>query len=178
MTNQRKYYLLASTLVLSSLLGGCLAPPPMPATSAQQVAASNSARSLAMKLAKQGVEIIVLGDTVRIILYTDHCLEVNTPTILESCQPVLNNIVAYLQAYNNPAITISAYTDDLLSASEAQFITQNQATSIMTYLWVHGIPYETMQAKGYGSEDNIASNFTSRGSGFNRRVEIRFRTFS
>lgn len=132
----------------------------------------DSRKNFAEKLNAQGVQVIILGDTLRAIVYSDNCFEQGTAEILTSCQPILNDLSALLKTYGNTSIKVSAYTDNVREQVSAKFLSTAQAQSLGAYLWTHGIPFRQITTIGYGRLDPIASNGNVLGSAMNRRVEI------
>lgn len=132
-------------------------------------------RSFMDTLAKQGVQVIAQGDSVRIIIPADRFFYPGLPTLNPQGYPTLDYIAGLLKEYGRTPIQISGYTDTVASAKQAQIFSQQRADSILGYLWVHGIEYHHMKAVGYGDKHPIANNDTVRGSAFNRRIEITLR---
>jgi outer membrane protein OmpA-like peptidoglycan-associated protein len=123
-------------------------------------------------LISPGMQIVQLGNRVNIYISSDRCFEAGTSNIKENYQPNLDNLVAVLKSYGSTPMTISAYTDNVLPARQAQLLSRAQADSLISYLWAHGIPYQQLYAVGKGQECPIAQNDTVTGSAMNRRIEI------
>jgi outer membrane protein OmpA-like peptidoglycan-associated protein len=155
---------LLTVSIIAFALAGCtslnLSPLPSPAMS---------------NLRSQGVQIVQIGANIRVILPTDKCFESNTPIIKESCEPVLQRIAAFLTPYRNVPMTVTGYTDAVMSPAQAQWLSHGRAESVVAYLWAHGIPHQQLSAAGRGAACPIAQNDTVVGSAMNRRVEITLR---
>lgn len=133
---------------------------------------ADSRENIAEKMNVQGIPTVILGDTLRVIIYSDNCFEQGTAEIQSSCQPALNNLVALLKTYGNAQIKVAAYKDDSLGQASAKILSTAQAQSMGAYLWTHGIPFRQITTIGYGRLNPIASNGNVNGSAMNRRVEV------
>ena len=51
-------------------------------------------------------------------------------------------------------------------------LSEKRADSVMHYLISQGVKEDMISAKGYGEQDQVASNDTAQGRAQNRRVEI------
>lgn len=134
-----------------------------------------SESKLNMQLAMAGGQLVRKGDDVMIVLPTDSCFEVNTARFTENCVPILRTMTDVVKSYGNVPITVTGYTDDVVSAQQARLLSRSQAESVVAYLWTQGISRQRMYAAGRGSKCAIASNATVAGSAYNRRVEITLR---
>jgi len=132
----------------------------------------DSPSSLLKKISAQGVQVVGVGQSLKLILLTDNCFDFGTINLTRSCYDVLDNIAALLKLYGNAAVTVNGYTDDGFGERFAHRLSQQEADAVVTYFWAHGIPYQRLTAKGHGNADPIASNYTLRGQKLNRRVEI------
>lgn len=131
-----------------------------------------SEASLIEQLRYQGVQVIKIGDYVRIIMYSDNLFETDTPNLSYCAEPVLVNVTCLLRKYGDVPIRIKAYTDTVPNCCFAHQLTQDQADSVLAFLWAHGIPHQQMCAQGFACYDPIASIHTVCGNAFNRRIEI------
>ncbi len=124
------------------------------------------------KLAQQGVQVVSIGQSLKLIIPTDACFDFGTSELTAHCENILNNTAAFLKKTGNAPINVAGYTDNIMDESIAQRLSQTQADSVVAFLWAHGIPQQRFQAKGYGSANPIATNYTNRGNKMNRRIEI------
>lgn len=125
--------------------------------------------------AQPDVQVVQLGDTLKIILTTDGCFDMYTSVILPRCKPTLTTISTVLNAYGNAPVTVAGYTDEVAPAQAAILLSKQQADSIVAYLWAHGDAYERFQTIGYGPQFPIATNLNPDDSYYNRRIEITVR---
>lgn len=123
-------------------------------------------------LSIQGVQVVVIGQSLKLIIFTDSCFEFGTSTLTNHCTNILNNVTALLKSTGSANIKVAGYTDTGFGDDFALRLTQEQADSVVAFLWAHGVPQQRLYAKGYGSADPIATNYTTRGNALNRRIEI------
>jgi len=94
-------------------------------------------------------------------------------TIKPESHDLLNEIVDVIK--KNPHIKKISIEGHASSDGDAAFnkkLSGERAKAVMTYLIEKGIPKESLQSKGFGSEKPIASNDTEDGKEKNRRVEF------
>lgn len=141
------------------------------------VAASmKSAWAAREHLQRAGVQVVQQGEEVSLYIPNDVCFETNTPTLLESCYPVLDQTAVLLKAYSpNVPMTVSGHTDDVGRFAHKKTLSERQAEAVAGYLWSKGVPWRQLKVVADADCDNIASNRYARGSAFNRRVQIDIR---
>ncbi|QLH41683.1 MAG: OmpA family protein [Coxiellaceae bacterium] len=164
------------TIVFAGLLSGCnpcniigkcppYKPPPSPPPCGEIVD----------KLKLYGVQVIQVGDTLRIILPTDDYFRGTSTTELQPGRaPYLYKIATLLQCgcYEGYPVHVNGYTDEVGTPNQRRARARQRAQTIAAYLWADGIPLQRMQVAGYGAADALSSNETVVGSSNNRRVEI------
>jgi outer membrane protein OmpA-like peptidoglycan-associated protein/tetratricopeptide (TPR) repeat protein len=84
----------------------------------------------------------------------------------------LDRLVKLMKDVPNLKIEISGHTDNTGSATVNDFLSQQRAEAVVTYLSSKGIAAARMTAKGYGSNLPIATNKTEEGKQQNRRTEF------
>lgn len=140
---------------------------------AGEVAGHNlSRRSLVQNINEQGAQAIVRGDTLRIVIPADELFEENSVTLNPARYRLLDYVAALLKEYGNTPIWVEGHADNIGTREQARVQTLQQARSVVTYLWVHGIAFDHLYAVGRGRSQAIADSSTSQGSAYNRRVEI------
>jgi outer membrane protein OmpA-like peptidoglycan-associated protein len=132
-------------------------------------------KSLAQKIAGNGVQIVLVGDHLRLILPSDRFFAPNTPILNENYYPVLDQIALLLKGLNKYVVKVTGYTDNTGWPEGSLGLSRQQAQVIANYLWNRGIDARVVYATGYGSQFPIASNATAEGRAMNRRVEITIR---
>ncbi len=128
-----------------------------------------------LRLMDSGVQVIPYGEQITFVFNSDTLFEPSSSDIRYETYGVLMDTAAALKAFSRGEVTISAYADAVGNSQRGYDLTQKQAQSVLSFLWSHGIPYRRMHAVGYGRHHTVASNSTSFGSSFNRRVEILIR---
>lgn len=138
------------------------------------VVVPNSGNLLAQLHHANGVEIVQVGNQLRIILGVDCFFKHQSATHVNSAGiPTLNCIAQLLRSYGNAFITVEGHTDNV-GPDQVKFARSlQQAKTIVAYLWSQGVPLENMKAVGCGDTRPVSSNKTLAGSTSNRRIEIR-----
>ena len=86
--------------------------------------------------------------------------------------PVLDQIVAIIMKYPNAKFKIEGHTDSIGTKDYNQSLSEKRAEAVLDYLTTRGISADRLSAKGFGEDNPIDSNVSSRGRAKNRRVEI------
>lgn len=125
-------------------------------------------------LQTQNVQVIQLGDTLRLILPVDRFFEPASTKVRPERAGTLREValLTICHCYYLSGIRVTGYTDDIGRIRDQKQRTLQQARNIASYLWANGIPLERMHISGCGAQCSIASNDTPRGEAYNRRVEI------
>ena len=85
---------------------------------------------------------------------------------------VLMEIVKILNEYSSAKFSIEGHTDSVGSSILNQKLSEERASSVMTFLIQNGIASNRLGSVGYGETKPVASNGTKSGRAQNRRVEI------
>ena len=93
--------------------------------------------------------------------------------IKEESEPVIAEIVSYLNENPNVKIVVEGHTDNVGSESSNQKLSENRAKNVMNALIEDGINKERLSIIGYGSKNPVADNNSETGRAQNRRVTIR-----
>ena len=128
--------------------------------------------SLVRLMGSPGVQVIPYGEEMRLVFDSDLLFEPTTSNIRYESYNTLLDAVGVLTAFKRGDVTISAYGDAVGNEQRGYELTREQAHSVLSFFWSHGIPHRRMRALGYGRYVTVASNKTSFGSSFNRRVEV------
>ena len=127
---------------------------------------------LIKQIRDEGVHVFQIGDTLRLVLFSDLFFDKNTTHIDRRYEQALVDIAALLKNYPRQQITVSAHSDNVGTRLAQRKATQDQAEQIASYLWAQGIPKNRLHLIGKGNKDTVASDHTVFGSASNRRVEI------
>lgn len=93
-------------------------------------------------------------------------------TVLDESKQVLDNIVAILHEYPESHFSIDGHTDSSGSEALNQRLSEERASTVMTYFIENGVSSDRLTHKGYGESNPIDDNATAEGRRNNRRVEV------
>ncbi|MPR35744.1 OmpA family protein [Cytophagaceae bacterium SJW1-29] len=86
--------------------------------------------------------------------------------------PQLDKLVKTLKMNSKLKIEIAGHTDNVGDARLNQYLSENRARVISSYLSNKGIAKERLVPKGYGQTKPVAANDTEENKAQNRRVEF------
>ena len=144
------------------------------ATGALIGAYKNNKKALIYRLSKEDIEYIRYGDTITLLVPTDHYYLFGSPRLNDICYPGLNDIVKLIQYYPCTPIYVAGFTDNVGTRHHRKMLSQARAETMITFLWANNIPAQRLHAEGYGNRHTIGDNHWIHGSAFNRRVEIQW----
>jgi len=98
--------------------------------------------------------------------------DIDSATIRPESKPVLDEVVASLEAEPGWQLTIEGHTDSTGTADHNRTLSQQRADSVKAYLVAAGIEPARLQTAGFGSSQPVADNATELGRSQNRRVEL------
>ncbi len=87
--------------------------------------------------------------------------------------PILDEVVALLQARDDLKIAVHGHTDSRGSAALNTRLSKDRAKACMQYLISKGIAASRLQSEGFGPDKPVADNETEAGRAKNRRVEFK-----
>lgn len=135
---------------------------------------SRNQQALIRQIKNQDMQFFQYGDTMTLVIPTDRYFVFNSPHLNDICYPGLNNVVRLLKYYPNTPIYVAGFTDDVGSRYHKRMLSQARAETILTFLWAHDIPAQSLHAEGYGDKHDVGDNHWIRGSAYNRRIEIQW----
>ena len=127
---------------------------------------------LVKRLNQQGVTIMRIGDTAELVIPIDYIFEGGDTDVKISAHAVLDDTVKFIKLYGRSPITITAHTDDTLGLLQNLALSEQQAQSVTTYLWAHGVNLQRLMFYGASNLDSVAEFRSAQGAGFNRRIHI------
>ena len=98
--------------------------------------------------------------------------ETGSASLTAASREQIRNIAAILRAYPNTQVTVGGYTDNVGAEPANVDLSRMRADSVMNALRQSGVATDRMQARGYGSQNPVASNDTEEGRDRNRRVTL------
>jgi outer membrane protein OmpA-like peptidoglycan-associated protein len=125
-----------------------------------------------------GVQVKRVGNGVQLSMASDVTFATDSADIRASFYNILNSVAIVLNKYDNTSITINGYTDSTGSVAHNQELSERRAASVGAYLVSQRINPNRIFTKGFGSRNPVATNATSQGRAFNRRVVITLRPLS
>ena len=125
-------------------------------------------------LQKNDIQFVQYGDTMILVVPTDHYYEFNSPKLNEICFEGLNNIVKLLKLYKCSVVNVAGFTDNVGSKHHKKLLSQARAESMLTFLWANNIQARRLSAEGYADKFSIGDNKWVHGSAYNRRIEIQW----
>ena len=157
------YVFILSALLLSGCASQRSASTPMPpiSTISQQQNQQNQIASLE----KGGVQVIQLGDELRLVLPAKRFFVKNTDTLKATSAVSLDQIVAFLNERKNFGIKIVAYSPSLEVSDDFKpniSLERQQAQAIADYLLQHGLNTRLMVASAWTGVSNKQKQGTGR----------------
>jgi outer membrane protein OmpA-like peptidoglycan-associated protein len=132
----------------------------------------DSNTSLQDQLENRGVNIIVLGDQVMIVIPSARLFDDMASKIKPQAYSTLNLVARYINGFTKMLIKISAYTNDTGSPSHDLSLSQQQADAIEKYLVAAGMDVRLLYALGCGGTHLVERNLTGWDDNDNYRIEI------
>lgn len=125
-------------------------------------------------LNKYNIQFVEYGDTMTLIIPTDHYFLADSPQLNEGCYPGLSAILQLLAFYPCSQIYVAGFTDNVGSREHQIQRSRAQAETMLTFLWANHIPAKYLKSEGYGDRHPIGDNRWIHGSAYNRRIEIQW----
>lgn len=92
--------------------------------------------------------------------------------VSEGFKPTLNQVGQVIREYCGLTAEVAGHTDSIGAVADNQKLSENRASSVVSYLRSTGIDGSRLRAVGYGHLRPVAENTTESGRQQNRRVEI------
>ena len=165
--------------ITGTLLGNTLLGAAIGATAGSIVGVYRvNKHGIVSELQKQDIQFVEYGDTLTLVVPTDHYFQFNSSRLNELCFAGLNNIVKLLKFYPCSRIYVAAFTDNVGSKHHKRMLSQAQAETMIGFLWAHNIPAKLLKAEGFADKNTIGDNQWIHGSAYNRRLEIQWTNVS
>jgi outer membrane protein OmpA-like peptidoglycan-associated protein len=124
------------------------------------------------RLINRGVNTVVLGDQVLIVLNSSNIFEYQTARIKPQAYSTLKMVSQYINQYPNMMVRVSGYTADTGSKRVDLALSTMQAQSVARTLSANGVNTRIMYAMGYGGSQLVTANTLDWDDNDNYRVEI------
>lgn len=132
-------------------------------------------------LRKHGVQVIRVGETVKLVFRSDLLFNPVSANINPYYRRTLNEAAKLIKTYETVTVKVAAYSDNVRYITDPrnhkQALTARQAQVIGKYLYAYGINARLVYAQGYGDKHPTAINATASGRSVNRRIEVSFRFY-
>lgn len=132
-------------------------------------------QSLLFYLRSHDVQVVLVGEDVRLIIPTDHLFKPNSANLRREYLPVLSAVSTLLTCYEEIDVKIAGYLDCCGSVEFNTMLSTLQAEKVEKFLWRAGVDSRLLYTKGYGPLHPIANYKNHYGRARNRRIEITFR---
>lgn len=129
-------------------------------------------RALREKMAGTGVEVVRQGDNITLNMPSNITFDFDRSDLKSQFYPVLNDVAATLQEYNQTIVEVAGHTDSVGTDAYNQALSERRAASVGNYLMSKGLMRDRFILVGAGETRPVASNDTEAGRAQNRRVEI------
>jgi len=104
------------------------------------------------RLENSDVNIIVLGDQIRIVIPSARIFDGMSGRIRPQAYPTLTNVANYINQFLEMSVKVSSYADGMGTAMTNQALTQDQANSVARFLSDSNVNTRLIYGVGYGSE--------------------------
>jgi outer membrane protein OmpA-like peptidoglycan-associated protein len=122
-----------------------------------------------------GVQVVLIGDEVMIIVPTDRFYKRCSPVLNPQYYCILNKVAEFISKFDKIDVKVTGYTDNTCSWARNLVLSQERAEAMVDYLQLKGIDARILYGVGCGADKPIANNATMLGRQQNRRIVITFR---
>ena len=136
--------------------------------------AEKEKQELRARLLQQLNSILATRDSARGLIanMSDVLFRSGSFELLPGARERLAKVSGIVLAYPSLHVAIEGHTDSVGGDEYNQELSEHRAQSVRDYFVQQGIPANTIEARGFGKSEPIASNDTPEGRQQNRRVEL------
>lgn len=163
--------------VLAIFLAGCAHKEPIYVTPAPKPSLKQVRNHIISKLTKNDVQVIRIGEEVRIVIRDDFVFMPDSANIREEYKPTLSLVAKLMRTYDKINVKVAGYQDNQGKARFLQALSTEQAQTIAKFLWRHGVDTRLLYSVGYSNANPVSWNGDAEDRSYNRRVEISFRYY-
>ena len=120
-------------------------------------------------------ELDAMARSINARTQADVLFDLNSANLRPDAYPILQEVVDFLRENPDVHATIEGHACILGFDSVNQPLSERRAQAVYDYLHGHGISFDRLDAKGYGSKKPKVSNETEHGRRQNRRIEFVFK---
>jgi outer membrane protein OmpA-like peptidoglycan-associated protein len=136
--------------------------------------AEKEKQDLRARLLQQLNSVLATRDSARGLIanMSDVLFRSGSVDLLPAARERLAKVSGIVLAYPSLHVSIEGHTDSVGSDEYNQDLSERRAQSVRDYFVRGGIPASTVDARGFGKAEPVASNETPEGRQQNRRVEL------
>jgi outer membrane protein OmpA-like peptidoglycan-associated protein len=136
--------------------------------------AEKEKQDLRARLLQQLNSILSTRDSARGLIanMSDVLFKTGSFELLPGARERLAKVSGIVLAYPSLHLQVEGHTDSVGSDEYNQQLSERRADAVRDYIVQQGISAQSIEAKGFGKTDPIASNETTEGRQQNRRVEL------
>jgi len=136
--------------------------------------AEKEKQELRARLLQQLNSILATRDSARGLIanMSDVLFRSGSFELLPGARERLAKVSGIVLAYPSLHVAVEGHTDSVGSDDYNQQLSEHRAQSVRDYFVQQGIPAGTIEARGFGKTEPIATNDTAEGRQQNRRVEL------
>jgi outer membrane protein OmpA-like peptidoglycan-associated protein len=129
---------------------------------------------LRKRLLDQFNSVLQTRDTARglIVNMSDVLFETGKYTLQTTAREKLAKISGIVLAHPGLNLEVEGHTDNVGSAEYNQLLSEQRAAGVRDFLVQQGLPDASVNSRGFGKTQPVATNDTSEGRAKNRRVEL------
>jgi outer membrane protein OmpA-like peptidoglycan-associated protein len=143
-------------------------------TQQQLSQAQTDKEQMRQRLLDQLNQVLQTKDSARglIVNMPDVLFNLNSASLKTDARERLAKVAGILIAYPDIHVEVDGYTDNTGTLDYNQQLSQQRADTVRSYLVQQGVPSSSIESKGFGPNDPVASNDTPQGRQQNRRVDL------
>ena len=136
--------------------------------------AEKEKQELRARLLQQLNTVLATRDSARGLIanMSDVLFKTGSYELAPGARERLAKVSGILLAYPSLHVQVEGHTDSVGTDEYNQTLSENRAGAVRDYFVQQGIPADSIQARGFGKTQPIASNDTPEGRQQNRRVEL------
>ena len=123
-------------------------------------------------LQNRGIETVVIGDQVLIMIASDRLFLPYTATLKPAAYQTLRQVVLYINHFEKMLVRVNAYANNSGSVTQDRALTRVQAQHVAKTLLQLGVDARLLYAEGRGSEQMVAAQTLPWQGNENYRIEI------
>jgi len=144
------------------------------ARAAEANKSAENANAVRERLRIQLNSVLATSETARglIVNMSDVLFDTGKYSLKPDTKISLAKVAGILQAYPGLKLQVEGYTDSVGSDQMNQKLSENRADSVRQFLIGQGVEQTNITSTGYGKNNPVADNSTSKGRAQNRRVQL------